>query len=749
MKPMPADFLLIKALVFILCFLLIACIEKIAASDPASSIESFLAREKARGGKANRLLNEKSPYLLQHAFNPVDWYPWGEEAFARARREKKLVFLSIGYSTCHWCHVMAHETFEHPDVAAILNRYFICIKVDREERPDIDRTYMAVALALNGQGGWPLSVFLTPDMQPFYAGTYFPPEERPGLPGFLSILQTLHKAWETDPENINRNAAALMAAVRERGPGESAVGIPGQQDLDREFAMIGSHFDRLHGGFGQAPKFPRPVLYDFLLRYYAGTGNRAALDMTLQTLRSMAGGGMYDQVGGGFHRYSVDAQWRVPHFEKMLYDQAQLAVSFLQTLQISGDSFFADTARGTLDYVRTVMTAPQGGFYSAEDADSPDPAGNGKKEGAFYAWTYDEIVDILGPDTARLFAFYYGVEKDGNVRHDPHGEFPDKNILYIAKSVELTGQFFGMQPDEAAAKLAHARRQVMAARQARPRPHLDDKIITSWNGLMISAFAKAFQVLGGRTYLAAATNAAEFIMTRLYDRKTGTLMRRYRGGEAGLDAQLTDYAFLVQGLLDLYESSFDSRWLAHAIELTEKQIAVFHDAGQGAFFDNPGTDTILLRTKEDYDGALPTGNSVTAMNLLRLAQMIDNKKWRDLATNTFMFFSATLEQHSGRMPQLLSAVDFQLKKPKQIIIAGRPGAEDTQKLLQTIFDRYLPNKVLLLADDGPGQKLLAGYLPTIKFNRMLKGRATAYVCENYTCEIPVTETAELIQQLEN
>ena len=477
----------------------------------------------------NRLANEKSPYLLQHAHNPVDWYPWGEEAFETARREDKPIFLSVGYSTCHWCHVMERESFESPETAALLNRYFVPVKVDREERPDVDRIYMTFVQATTGSGGWPMSVFLTPDLQPFFGGTYFPPDGRYGRPGFPAVLESIAKAWAADRARIAASGREVVEQLRKHTELRSeGAGVLDASLLERGYSIFRRSFDPRHGGFGGAPKFPRPVVLGFLLRYHAWRGEREALDMALQTLRAMAAGGMHDQLGGGFHRYSVDERWFVPHFEKMLYDQAQLAVAYLEGYQVSGEEPLARVARGIFDYVLRDMTHPEGGFYSAEDADSPLPEDPSRKgEGAFFLWTRAEIEQCLGRPAAEWFAWRYGLEDDGNVRNDPHGEFQGKNILFEDHTAGETAARFGVSPEEMNAALEAARRRLLEAREKRPRPHLDDKVLAGWNGLMISAFAKGARVLGEPRYLEAARRAAGFVLTRMTD-SAGGLLRRLR-----------------------------------------------------------------------------------------------------------------------------------------------------------------------------------------------------------------------------
>jgi len=700
----------------------------------------------------NRLAREKSPYLLQHAHNPVDWYPWGEEAFAKARQEKKPIFLSIGYSTCHWCHVMERESFENEEVAAFMNLRFVNIKVDREERPDVDRVYMTFVQATTGGGGWPLNVWLTPALKPFVGGTYFPPEDRYGQPSFMKVLRRIADAWANDHAKISETGSQIMAALvrSAAAPAESGGKVDGKL-IDDAYQQIARGYDAREGGFGGAPKFPRPVTLDFLFHVYhrsaANTeAGEAALGMALFTLRKMAAGGMHDQLGGGFHRYSVDALWRVPHFEKMLYDQAQLANAYLDAYQITGDLRYEAIARDTLDYVRRDLTDAGGGFYSAEDADSLTKAGGTEKaEGAFYVWTKKEIDDALG-EYAELFDYQYGVEEDGNAAEgsDPQGEFRGKNILYERQSFAETAKHFGRSELDVDESMRYRRATLLELRAKRPRPHLDDKIITAWNGLMISAFARAAQVLGDTSYLEAATRSAEFVRDKLYDGKALTLRRSYRGGPSEIGGFAEDYAFYIQGLLDLYEASFDVRWMRLAEQLQATQDGLFWDNKNGGYFTSTGDDpSILLRLKEDNDNAEPAPSSIAALNLLRLAQMRDAKELRERARQTIAAFAASLNHFPSAMPLMLVALDFSLTKPKQIIIAGKPGATDTRELLQETRRHYLPNTIVLLADGGEGQKFLAGKLEEMKEMKPLDGKAAAYVCENFTCKAPVTSAEEL------
>ncbi|MCU1273227.1 MAG: hypothetical protein JWO48_658 [Bryobacterales bacterium] len=696
----------------------------------------------------NRLSHEKSPYLLQHAHNPVDWYAWGPEAFEKARKEDKPIFLSIGYSTCHWCHVMERESFENEPIAAILNKYFVPIKVDREERPDVDRIYMAYVQATTGGGGWPMSVWLTPDLKPFVGGTYFPPENRYGRAGFPVLLERIGQAWHTDREKILQSSREVLEHLQqatEVAPSGSLT----PSALESGFLQFRRSFDSKLGGFGQAPKFPRPVTHNFLFRYYARTHQDEARDMVLTTLRAMAKGGMHDQLGGGFHRYSVDERWFVSHFEKMLYDQAQLAVSYLEAYQITHDAFFAGVARRIFDYVLRDMTDKDGGFYSAEDADSViDPAHpDVKGEGAFYIWTEKEIQQIAGQPAAAWFSYRYGVEPGGNVAEDPHNEFTGKNILYEAHTIEETAHHFEKPVDEIRKALDAASEKLLAARAKRVRPHLDDKVLTAWNGLMISALAKGGAILSEPRYSAAAVRAAEFILSRMYDPKTGVLLRRYRQQDAAIPGFLDDYSLFTQALLDLYETQFDTRYLDVAVKLTGKQSELFEDKERGGFFSTAAGDTsLLMRIKEDYDGAEPSGNSIAVLNLLRLAQMTDRKDLRDSAERALRAFASRIAGIPSGVPQMLVAYEFSLSKPKQIILVGDRSASETHELLRVLENHFVPNRILMLVDDG-ARKMLAGYLPVIETMTRMHGKTTAYVCENYTCKLPTSDPAKFAELL--
>ncbi len=694
----------------------------------------------------NHLAGEKSPYLLQHEHNPVDWYPWGPEAFDKARREKKPIFLSVGYSTCHWCHVMAHESFENPEIAAIMNRLFVNIKVDREERPDVDRVYMAYVQATTGSGGWPMSVFLTPDRKPFYGGTYFPPDDRYGRPGFPRLLEGVAGAWEKDHENVLENADKAVAVLREMSANSRPSHGMGREDVLHCYSQLARAFDPELGGFGGAPKFPHPVSLDLLFRVRARFGadseeGRHAMEMALLTLEKMAAGGMHDQLGGGFHRYSVDRFWHVPHFEKMLYDQAQLACSYMDAFQLTHDPAWERTARDILDYVARDLTAKEGGFFSAEDADSLLEKGKPEHaEGAFYVWTRDEIERELPESAVRLFCSAYGVEAEGNSPpgSDPHREFEGKNTLLKRMTASVAAKAVGFPEADAGIALAHCREKLLAIRSARPRPHLDDKIITAWNGLMISAFARGGLTFDDAGYRCSAQRSAAFVRANLW--KDGRLLRSYRGAPGAVPAFADDYASLIQGLLDLYEADFDVSHLQWALELQAAMDALFWDEESGGYFSSAGGDeSILLRMKEDYDGAEPSPNSTAALNLARLAQIVDSEEFKKREAAIASAFSARLSDSPSSMPQLLCAVADRLKGARQIVIAGAPDDMGTHALVRQVAGCYLPGTILLLADQALGQAWLAKRLPFIEGMKPIGGKPAAYVCENYACSLPVTD----------
>ena len=698
----------------------------------------------------NRLASEQSPYLLQHKDNPVDWYPWGQDAFERARRENKPIFLSIGYSTCHWCHVMEHESFENPAIADVLSRHFVSIKVDREERPDVDRVYMTFVQATTGSGGWPMSVWLTPRLEPFYGGTYFPPEARWGRPGFVEILEEIARVWREEQGKVEQSASAIIGrlqSMRSNGAGT----VPDISVLDRTVGEFASSFDSRRGGFGGAPKFPRPSELLFLLREHARTRATAPRDMVLVTLRAMALGGMRDHLGGGFHRYSVDADWRVPHFEKMLYDQAQLVLAYAEAAQVTGDRFYAEVAIDTLDYVRRDLTAPGGGFFSAEDADSVPPEHAHEKhphktEGSFYIWRDDEIEQILG-DNAAVFRARYGILPNGNAPADPQGEFTHKNLLYTARSIEDVASITGRSLDGVTDALQTARGLLMTRRAARPRPHLDDKVLTAWNGLMIAAFARAARTLvGAAGYLQDAQRAARFVHDRLWQPSTGTLLRRYRDGSAGVDAYAEDYAYLVLGLLELFQADGDPTWLEWAMTLQTRQDELFWDANDGGWFSTTGKDeSVLLRLKEDYDGAEPAASSVSVMNLLTLSHLVES--FSEKIEPTLGIFSSRVSQSGRVVPMLLAALSAYHAGTPQLVIVGDPAAQDTNSLYEVVRHRYRPTTIVVPVVPQSLDKT-AALLPWIAGMKMVDGRATAYLCRDFTCESPTTEAGELARLLD-
>ncbi len=729
----------------------------------------------------NALAAEKSPYLLQHADNPVAWMPWGEAAFDKARAENKPIFLSIGYSTCHWCHVMAHESFENDAIAAQLNEHFVAIKVDREERPDVDKVYMAYVQARTGHGGWPLSAWLTPELKPFFGGTYFAPEDRQGRMGFPSVLKAIAMGWESDREKLVAEADRVVVLLTQNQlplapePGE---GVPDLHDtggvaFEKCFEHFNESFDVDNGGFGGAPKFPRASNINFILRAAAIQGvatspGELALKMAADTLQRMTEGGIHDHVGGGFHRYSVDAGWFVPHFEKMLYDQAQIAVNCLDMHLASGDERFAWVARDIFDYAQRELSAPAGAFFSAEDADSEIAtgdlaAGEGREakgdwtgkpehaEGAFYVWTRAEI-EILLKNDAAFFCDHYGVATNGNVPSelDPQGEFTGKNILRQRRPLTETADIHGLTPAFAVEVLVTSLEKLRAVRAQRPRPQLDDKIITAWNGLMISALARGAmstaECLADKRefYRDAAVRAAEFVRRELYDEGRGVLYRCYREGRGANEGFAEDYAYFVAGLLDLYEATFDARWLQWAERLQQTMDALFWDEQDGGYFNSRADDaSIVLRLKEDYDGAEPSPNSVAAANLLRLAAIFHDDALRSRARRTIESLRHQWSKMPQALPEMLCAIERALDVPCQAVIAGDPRKADFQALAVIVTGRFGPRRTVLAADGSEGQQWLASRAPWLAEMNPINGNAAAYVCIGETCQAPVTAPEEL------
>ena len=678
----------------------------------------------------NHLIHEKSPYLLQHAYNPVDWYSWSPEAFDRAIEENKPIFLSIGYATCHWCHVMAHESFEDEEVAAILNRDWVTIKVDREERPDVDQIYMTACQVLTGQGGWPLSAFLTPEGAPFYVGTYFPKVSRFGRPGFMDLLAQLGDKWRTDNAIVRKAADQLTDVVRKAGAGGENVAAPDLEILQTGYQQHADAFDRRYGGFGQAPKFPSPHHLGFLLRWHRRTGETAALDMVEQTLTAMRHGGIFDHIGLGFHRYSVDETWLVPHFEKMLYDQALLALAYTEAYQVTGKKTFAQAARDIFTYVLRDMTSPEGGFYTAEDADSEG------REGLFYVWKPEEVTAILGEDTGRLFSEFYDINEAGNFEEG-------LSIPHVTETVEAFCLRKGLNPDETEKSLAQARQALFEARNKRVHPLKDDKILTAWNGLMLAALAKGSQALGETNWVEAAVRAYGFISSRMMD-DSGHLMRRYRDGEAAHSGYLDDYVFLIWGLIELYEATLDLEYLDSALALNRTMLELFRDdRGGGLYFSGRENEVLIANHKDIFDGALPSANSVAALNLLRLGRMTGDVALEQEADRLISSLAGQAAQHPIAHSHFLMALDFMIGPSQEMVIAAEYEDADAAEMLTSVRRAFLPSKVLLFKTGGARGDRLAMLAPFAAKITPLDGRTAFYLCQNYACRNPVTDPGQV------
>ncbi len=691
-------------------------------------------------GKSNRLINEKSPYLLQHAYNPVDWYPWGEEAFEKARREDKPIFLSIGYSTCHWCHVMERESFEDSEVARLMNDAWVSIKVDREERPDLDHVYMTVCRMLTQSGGWPLNVLMTPDKKPFFAGTYFPKQSMHGRIGMLDLTAKIKELWATRRNELVESSEKIVAALKQVSNDAPGKG-PGPEALKNAHDRLWSSFDPKRGGFGNAPKFPTPHNLMFLLRYWKRTGDEKALEMVEKTLQAMRRGGIYDHVGYGFHRYSTDTKWLLPHFEKMLYDQAMLAMAYTEAYQATGRWEYGDTVREILTYVLRDMTDPGGGFYSAEDADSEGV------EGKFYFWKPDQIRSVLPADEADLVIRTFNAFPEGNFTDEATGEAGGTNILHLKAPLAASAKELGIPESELKEKLESARQKLFMVREERIHPYKDDKILTDWNGLMIAALAKAAQALDEPKYAQAASKAADFILNKMRDSK-GRLLHRYRLGEAGLPSHVDDYAFFIWGLLELYEATFDVDRLKTALELNKDFIARFWDDKAGGFyFTADDHKDVLVRNKEIYDGATPSGNSVAAMNMIRLGRMTANPDLENMAHKVGQTFSGNVTAMPSAHTQLLMAVEFSAGPSHEVVIVGEPGAADSTAMLNILRSGFLPNKVVLFRPMGADAPAISGIADFTKFQKALNGKATAYVCRNYSCEMPTTDPKNMLELL--
>ena len=671
----------------------------------------------------NRLIHETSPYLRQHAHNPVDWYPWGEEALSTARREDKPILLSIGYSACHWCHVMEHESFEDVETAQVMNAHFVSIKVDREERPDLDHVYMSAVQMLTGRGGWPMTVFLTPDGKPFYGGTYFPREERYGMPSFRRVLQAIAQAYRERPDEVGKSVEKIMNALQ-RMEAVGAAGPALDADLVRSAAAtLAGAYDAENGGIGQAPKFPNTAVFELFLHVYRSGGGQPYLAMVVHTLRQMARGGIYDQLGGGFHRYSVDDRWLVPHFEKMLYDNAQLVPLYLAAFQITRERSFADWARETLNYVIREMRDPRGGFYSSQDADSEG------HEGKFFVWDVAEVQRILGEDAAELACRYWDISDAGN--------FEGRNIVHVTLELEQLAKLFRREVDDTCHILAEARTKLFAAREQRVKPARDDKVLTAWNALMISAFAKAEEVFADGRYGQVAREAVAFLETHL--QRGDRLLSTYTDGTAKLNGYLDDYAFFIAALLDVFELFQDRSYLERAIVLTTAMIAHFWDARAGGFFfTSDDHETLIVRSKPSFDGSIPSGNSVAARVLLRLYHYTEDATYLEHAEQLLRLYAGAAQQQPFGFANLLCAVDFYVQHPREIVLVGAPQDADAGALLQHIREEYVPNRTLLVVDPTR-----TGELPSpLRGRRQQDGKPTVYVCRNMTCSAPVTTWSE-------
>jgi hypothetical protein len=690
--------------------------------------------------RANRLIHEKSPYLLQHAYNPVDWYPWSPEAFEKAQRENRPIFLSIGYSTCHWCHVMEHESFEDPDVAKLMNETFVCIKVDREERPDIDDIYMTVCQMMTGSGGWPLTIFLTADQKPFFAATYIPKESRFGRLGMLELIPQVKALWMSQGEDVKRSAEEVTQALKKISV-VSPVEELNESVLQAAYEQLARSFDEGHGGFGRAPKFPIPHHLTFLLRYWRRSGQKKALVMVEKTLQAMRLGGIYDHLGFGFHRYSTDAHWLTPHFEKMLYDQALLAMAYTEAYQATGKGEYERTAREILTYVLRDMTAPEGGFYSAEDADSEG------EEGKFYLWFEEELRETLSREEAELLIRLFNVEAEGNFHDEATQRKTGRNILHLKQPLHKLARELSIDENQLLHRLDVARAKLFALRERRVRPHKDDKILTDWNGLMIAAFAKAAQAFDELHYAESAKRAADFVLREMLD-SDGRLLHRYREGDAAVPAFLDDYAFFIWGLLELYEATFEVCYLETALELNGVLLQHFWDEPQGGFFFTADdTAELLVRKKEGYDGAVPSGNSVAMLNLLRLARMTANSELEERAIHIARAFSSNLLRSPSSHTHMLCALDFALGPSQEVVIAGDLQARDTQQMLRALRRAFIPHKVVLFRPSEMTPKI-TNLAEHTKGMTSRKGKATAYVCQNYQCRLPTTDTRQMLELLD-
>jgi len=692
--------------------------------------------------KGNRLAQEKSPYLLQHANNPVDWYPWGEEAFAKAKALDRPVFLSIGYSTCHWCHVMEHESFEDEEVANLMNQHFISIKVDREERPEIDHVYMSVCRAMTGRGGWPLTIIMTPDKEPFFSGTYFPKNSRGNRPGMMQLIPSIAKNWQQDRENLFGNISKIMDYLK-RTNTKSMGDFPDESVLKDGFSQFLKRYDHEFGGFGKAPKFPSPQDFIFLLKYYHKTKDESALIMVENSLKHMRRGGIWDHIGFGFHRYSTDREWLTPHFEKMLYDQAMLSLAYLETYHITRNEFYAETARDIFTYVLRDMTSPGGGFYSAEDADSEG------EEGLFYLWTVDEVNHILGIEDGKRFITAYNMTEKGNFRDEATRQFNGKNIIHQKGNLKDLSRNLKISEKELRKFIQSCRTKLMKERKKRIHPLKDDKILTDWNGLMIAALSKGASVLKEPTYLKSAEKAADFVVKNLRDSK-GKLLKRYRNGDAGLDGHLDDYAFMIWGLLNLYEAGFDTKQLNRAIELSEIMEKDFNDNERGGFFlGSDQSEKLIIRAKTGYDGAIPSGNSIAVLIFNRLYRMTGNLRWANLSEKTLRSFSKDLKQMPSGYTAMILGFMYDAYGSKEIVVVGNGRHEETQLLLEELQSLYIPQKIMLFKDTNKKRDPLTKIASWTENHSTQNNKPTIYICEDFACRLPTTDLKKAIELIQN
>ena len=686
----------------------------------------------------NRLIHEKSPYLLQHAKNPVDWYPWGDEAFSRAVSEDKPIFLSIGYATCHWCHVMAHESFEDAEVAAVLNRDFIAIKVDREERPDIDSVYMTVCQQMAGQGGWPLTIVMTPDKKPFFAATYIPKETRFSMMGLLTLLPRITLMWKERRSDLISSGDRVIAQIASLSISSSEI-QPGENLLDEGYNSLLIQSDPVNGGFGNAPKFPTPHTLLFLLRYGSRKNNSRAFAMVEKTLKAIRTGGIYDHLGGGIHRYSTDAQWRVPHFEKMLYDQALLVMACTEAYQVTGNPEYKKTVEEIIGYVMRALHSPEGAFFSAEDADTPEG------EGAFYVWTLKEFEHILGKEDAAHAAMVFGLSPQGNYQDSERGS--GYNILLRKLPLENIAVSLQIPEPELEMRIESICSRLLAAREQRVRPSLDDKVLSDWNGLFIAALAQAGRVFDNQTYVNGAKTAMQFILTRMRI-DDGGLLHRYRDGDAAITGFADDYAFIINALIELYETIFDEHYLATALKLNEYFVEHFNDTQNGGFFTVSDTaEALIIRKKEIYDGAIPSCNSVAFMNLIRLSRLTGDASLEENASALSRCFAGTVNQSPSAYTWFLCGLD-QLVQPHEIVIVGDAGAEDTKELILALRSKYLPSVMVMQFAPGAQAEALTDLAPFTRNLSMIDGKATAYVCSGHACSLPVTDPEAILAQID-